>query len=183
MKSIFNKSLLIGIFPSDWKTARVSPICKSGERDECGNYRPISVLSTISKIFEKLVFEQVNNYLVTNRLLTPYQSGFRKGHSTCSSLLKTTNDWLINMDKGLLNGVVFLDLKKAFDTVNHEILLKKLELYGIKKTTLHWLTSYLSNINQVCKVGRSVSKSERITTGVPQGSVSINQIKMSLVWS
>ena len=74
------------------------------------------------------------------------------------------------MDKGLLNGVVFLDLKKAFDTVNHEILLKKLELYGIKNTTLRWFTSYLSNRNQVCKVGRSVSKSERIATGVPQGS-------------
>ena len=78
LKSIFNKSLLIMIFSSDWKTARVSPMYKSGERDECGNYRLISVLSTISKIFEKLVFELDNNYLVTNRLLTPYQSGLER---------------------------------------------------------------------------------------------------------
>ena len=74
------------------------------------------------------------------------------------------------MDKGLLNGAIFLDLKKAFDTVDHEILLKKLELYGIKNTTLRWFTSYLRNRNQVCKVGRSVSKSERIRTAVAQGS-------------
>ena len=84
--------------------------------------------------------------------------------------LKTTNDWLINIDKGLLNGVVFLDLKKVFDTVNHKILLKKLELYCVKNTSLRWFTLYLRNRNQVCKVGRSVSKIERVTTCVPRGS-------------
>lgn len=89
---IFNSSLSKGIFPNDWKNARVSPIYKSGDRDECGNYRPISVLSNISKIFEKIVFEQVNDYFATNQIMTSYKSGFRKGHSTCSSLLKTAND-------------------------------------------------------------------------------------------
>ena len=88
------------------RIARVSPIYKSGNRDECSNYRPIPVLPTTSKIFEKIVFHQINEYFVSNAILTPYQSGFRKGYST-SSLLKTTNEWLTNMDKGLINGVAF----------------------------------------------------------------------------
>ena len=131
---------------------------------------PISILSAISKIFEKLVFEQLSRYLTTNKILTDYQSGFRKGFSTCLSLLRKTNEWLVNMDKGLINGVVFLDLKKAFDTVDHDILIKKLEFYGIKNNALRWFISYLSHRKQVCKVGMSVSNSENIKTGVPQGS-------------
>ena len=111
---IFNLSLSEGKFPDDWKSARVCPIFKSGKRDECANYRPISILSAISKIFEKLVFEQLSRYLTTSKILTDYQSGFRKGFSPCFSLLRTTNEWLVNMDKGLINGVVFLDLKKSF---------------------------------------------------------------------
>ena len=167
---IFNLSLSEGKFPDDWKKARVSPIFKSGNREECGNYRPISILSAISKIFEKIVFDQLSQYLITNKILNDYQSGFRKGYSTCSSLLRTTNEWLVNMDKGLINGVVFLDLKKAFDTVDHNILIKKLEFYGLKNNTLRWFISYLCHRKQICKVGMSVSNSENITTGVPQGS-------------
>ena len=167
---IFNLSLAEGIFPSDWKNSRVSPIYESGSRDECSNHRPISVLSTISKIFEKIVFDQMNEYFASNAILTPYQSGFRKGYSTMTSLLKTTNEWLVNMDKGLINGVVFLDLKKAFDTVDHDILIKKLEFYGIKNTALRWFISYLSQRKQVCKIGSSISEIKTITTGVPQGS-------------
>jgi hypothetical protein len=165
---IFNLSLSEGKFPIDWKKARVSPIFKSGNREECGNYRPISILSVISKIFEKIVFDQLSQYLITNKILTDYQSGFRKGYSTCSSLLRTTNEWLVNMDKGLINGVVFLDLKKAFDTVDQNILIKKLELYGLKNNALRWFISYLSHRKQICKVGMSVSNSENITAGVPQ---------------
>jgi hypothetical protein len=124
----------------------------------------------LCKIFEKIVFDQLNQYLITNQILTPNQSGFRKGFFTCSSLLRTTNEWLVNMDEGLINGVVFLHLKKAFDTVDHDIMIKKLEFYGIKNTALRWFTSYLSHRIQVCKVGVSISKSEKITRGVPQGS-------------
>ena len=167
---IFNLSLSEGEFPSDWKNAKVSPIFKSGDKEECGNYRPISVLSAISKIFEKIVFEQVHQYLVTNQILTHFQSGLRKGYSTSSSLLKTTNEWSVNMDKGLINGVVFLDLKKAFDTVDHEILIKKLELYGNRNSALCWFISYLSRRQQICKVGASISESKLISTGVPQES-------------
>ena len=124
----------------------------------------------MSKIFEKIVFDQLSQYVTTNEILTDYQPGFRKGYSTCSSLLRTTNDWLVNMDKGLINGVVFLDLKKAFDTVDHDILIKKLEFYGIKNNALRWFISYLSNRKQVCKVGMSMSNGVNITAGVPQGS-------------
>ena len=85
-----------------------------------------------------------------------------------SSLLKTINEWLINMDKGLINGVLFLDLKKAFDTVDHDILIKKLEFYGIKNTNLRWFISYLSQRKQVCKIRSSITEIKEITTGVPQ---------------
>ena len=170
LTTIFNLSLNYGIFPNDWKNARVSPIYKSGEKDECGNYRPISILSVVSKLFEKLVYKQVYSYLENNELLTPFQSGFRKGNSTSTSLLNTTNTWLVNMDQGLINGVIFLDLKKAFDTVDHEILIKKLELYGIKGNSLRWFISYLSDRTQVCKVGTTTSSKKYIKTGVPQGS-------------
>ena len=113
---IYNCSLVTGIFPDDWKLARVSPIYKSGDKQQCGNYRPISVLSVAAKVFEKLVSDQLNDYLRRKSILTESQSGFTKGYSTASSLLTTTNSWLIYMDSGLIDGVLFLDLK-AFDTV------------------------------------------------------------------
>ena len=127
------------------------------------NYRPISVLSVVSKLFEKLIYQQMYSYLDNNELLIPFQSGFRKGNSTSTSLLNTTNTWLVNMDRGLINGVIFLDLKKACDTVDHAILIKKLELYGIKGNCLRDRT-------QVCKVGKTISSKKYMKTGVPQGS-------------
>ena len=167
---IYNCSLLSGIFPDDWKLAKVSPIYKSGNKQECGNYRPISVLSVVAKIFEKLVCGQLNFYFKEHQILTKFQSGFRKGHSTTSSLLSTTNSWLVNMDAGLINGVLFLDLKKEFDTVDHQILIKKLELYGIKNSALAWFSSYLHGRTQVCRVNNITSSSKHISCGVPRGS-------------
>ena len=122
LNHLFNLSLSTGIFPEDWKVAKVTPIYKSGEKSDCGNYRPISVISTIAKIFEKIVYTQILDYLDENCIISPNQSGFRSLHSTETALLSLTNEWLINMDQGLINGVLFLDLKKAFDTVDHNIL-------------------------------------------------------------
>ena len=167
---IYNCSLLSGIFPDDWKLAKVSPIYKSGNKQECGNYRPISVLSVVAKIFEKLVCGQLNCYFKKHQILTKFQSCFRKGHSTTSSLLSTTNSWLVNLDAGLINGILFLDLKKAFNTVDHQILIKKLELYGIKNSALAWFSSYLHGRTQVCRVNNITSSSKHISCGVPQGS-------------
>jgi retron-type reverse transcriptase len=108
-------------------------------KTELGSYRSISVLSAVSKVFEKIIYKQISKYFDDNELFTKYQSGFRKGYSTSTALLSVTNEWLCNIDKGLINGVLFLDLKKAFDTVNHDILIEKLKLYGFQKQSLSWI--------------------------------------------
>ena len=167
---IFNQSISTGIFPSDWKIARVTPIYKTGAKHDMENYRPISVISIVAKIMEKLIHNQLYDYLIASNLLTNSQHGFRPCHSTTTALLDITNRWYQNMDVGQLNGVVFLDLKKAFDTVDHDILLKKLRIYGIKGMALRWLRSYLLDRIQYCQVNGHLSDPLTATTGIPQGS-------------
>ena len=167
---IFNLSIKTGIFPEDWKTARVTPIYKSDGKAECGNYRPISVISNVAKIFEKLIYNQLLVFLNENEVIAKNQSGFRSNHSTETTLLHLTNNWLTNMDKGLINGVVFLDLKKAFDTVDHNILLSKLERCGVRGTALKWFQSYLYGRKQICRINNTESSKTNIHCGVPQGS-------------
>ena len=152
LTDLFNFSIASGEFPSDWKVAKVCPLFKSGEKCDANNYRPISVLPSIARVFERILFEQIYRHLSNNKLLYSRQSGFRSLHSTVSALLDMTNDWCFNIDRGMVNGVLFLDLKKAFDTVDHQILLKKLEFYGFEGITLHWFQSYLADRQQVCCV-------------------------------
>ena len=166
---IFN-SLRHGIFPDELKTARITPIHKSGDKKKCGNYRPISILSIVAKLFEKLVCTQLNSFLIENNVLSSSQSGFQKGYSTASALLANTDSWLLNMDAGMINGVLFLDLCKAFDTVDHEILLSKLSIYGVQNKALDWFKSYLTNRMQYCRVNNATSFTQKISCGVPQGS-------------
>ena len=106
-------SMRTGIFPSEWKMAKASPIFKKGKANDPNNYRPISVISTVAKIFEKVIFEQPYNYLSSNNgFLTYCQSGFRTLHGTLTALFESTSNWSVNRDNGFFNGIIFIDLKK-----------------------------------------------------------------------
>ena len=168
---IFNQAITLSSFPDEWKVARVMPLYKNGQRSIPGNYRPISVLPAISKIMERILYDQLYDYLTKFELLSDSQFGFRKFHSTASALLDCTNDWYVNLDRKMFNLVVLIDLKKAFDTVDHQILLNKLELCGIKGQALTLLKSYLTNRNQKCQIKNSFSSERLIKCGVPQGSI------------
>ena len=124
LTDLFNFSITSGEFPSDWKVAKVCPLFKSGEKCNANNYRPISVLPSIARVFEIILFEQIYRHLSNNKLLYSRQSGFRSLHSTVSALLDMTNDWCFNIDRGMVNRVLFLDLKKAFDTVSTRFFLR-----------------------------------------------------------
>ena len=128
LSDIFNESFRQQIFPDEFKVARVTPIHKGGERDDVGNYRPISVLSTVARVFEKLIYAQLYDYLMQNNIVGNKQWRFRSLHSTVLALIDCTKDWLINIDKENSNFAVFLDIKKAFDMVDHEILSQKIEV-------------------------------------------------------
>ena len=120
---IFSLSIATGVFPNNWKIARVAPIFLTGQTDDRSNYRPLSVLLFVSRVFEKLIYNQLYDYLDGNKLLFPKQCGFRSLHLVATCLLKCTSDWYLNMDKGQYAAMIFADLKKAFDTLYHEILL------------------------------------------------------------
>ena len=165
LTDIFNMSMDSNQFPSDWKAARVTPLFKKGQRSVLDNYRPISILPVVSKIMERLLYNQIYDYFVKKDLLSKHQFGFRPFHSTSSTLLDCTNKWFINMDRGLYNLVVLLDLKKVFDTVNHEILLHKLQMYGFEIKALNFMRDYLTNRTQRCQLNAEV------TCGIPQGSI------------
>ena len=137
ISGIFNLSFKTNIVPNDWKIARASPIFKAGHQCDCNNYRPIPVISAVAHIFEKLVFEKLEDYLTTNNLLNHRQSGFRSLFSTATALLDLTNEWCFNTDHKLVNGALFLDLKKAFDTVDHTLIIRNCNT--LVWTSLHWL--------------------------------------------
>ena len=145
MTKIFNKAIRNECVPHDWKIERVVPLHKKGPRNLLNNYRPISILPIASKVFEKVLYEQLYNYLMANNLLSNKQFGFRRFHSTTSALLDSTNEWFVNMDRGLLNIAVFLDFQKAFDTINHGVLLKKLNLYGLETSATSLLKEQNTN--------------------------------------
>ena len=171
LSQIINLSFSTGQFPSQLKVAKVIPVFKKDSPLVCSNYRPISLLSNIDKIIEKLMYSRVIKFLEVTNCIYPLQFGFRKQHSTNDTLINISENIRSALDKGLFACGVFVDLKKAFDTVDHEILLRKLEHYGIRGVGNAWFQSYLSNRKQFVSISGFDSKLKSILHGVPQGSV------------
>ena len=168
---ICNHSISNSVFPTKWKEAKVTPLHKSGPHEDVNNYRPISILPILSKVLEKHVHDSLSEFLQEFSLLHKTQLGFRTQHSCETALINMIDSWLNAMDKGKIIGVVLVDFKKAFDLVDHRILLNKLDIYGIKDETLMWFSTYLSNRRQQVSVNNTMSDFKQISYGVPQGSI------------
>ena len=168
---IINISIATNQYPDMLKHAKVTPILKKGSKSNPENYRPISILPTLSKVIEKHIAKTIFSYLNQHMLIHKEQSGFRNAHSCQTALTKMTEVWLQEMDQGNLTAVTFLDFTKAFDLVNHTILTKKLYSYNFHANTVEWIKSYLSERTQKVCIGSTSSMPETLTVGVPQGSV------------
>ena len=168
---IFNLSIRTGIFPNALKNARVIPLHKGKERDLADNYRPISILPTMSKIIERHVANHLYKYLMKYELLHTSQSGFRQQHSCQTALINILDSWYEGLDNKDLIGSVFVDLRKAFDLVDHEVLIHKLRLINISGYSIQWFKSYVCNRQQVTKINNILSTPDNIISGVPQGSI------------
>ena len=168
---IFNQSMEVGRVPDQLKIAKVIPIFKNDDNSKFSNYRPISILQIFSKVLEKIVYTRLLNYLTKFNILCDNQFGFRKNHSTFMAVLELVDNLSNSMDRKEFSVGVFIDLSKAFDTVNHKILLEKLLHYGIRGTPLNWFSDYLSNRKQFVKFNDTLSEQKTISCGVPQGSI------------
>ena len=168
--NVFNKVLAKKHFPDSWKIATVIPLPKIENPRSPSELRPISLLPIIGKIMEKIIHDQLKSYLEQNNLLAHQQHGFRKNHSTQSACAKFVDDIMLHLDRGERPIAVFLDIKKAFDTINHQILINKLKLLKIGKNSLDLLGNYLENRKQCVLYKNVLSEKLNLTTGVPQGS-------------
>ena len=171
LASLINRSVTSGTFPQSLKLAKLIPLPKPGLKTDANNYRPISILPVLSKIFEKIMYKQLYHYLEKNSILYKHQYGFRQNHSTTQAILNNLKFLYDSLNSGKLVISIFLDFKKAFDCVSHEILLSKLSHYGIRGISLDWFTSYLSGRKQYTLANNVHSKVQNITHGVPQGSI------------
>ncbi len=169
--TILNLSLRCGSFPDIWKKGRVTPIFKTRDPTSTNNYRPITILPTLSKLLERIIHHQVYNYLQEHKLLASQQFGFRTNLSTTIALAHFTEQILDNLDDRKITGAVSIDLRKAFDTVDHTIFLEKLRTIGFTSSVLDWFCSYLSNRTQVTMINNLISDPKPVTVGVPQGSI------------
>ena len=168
---ICNLSFECGIFPNSMKTSKVIPLFKSGSKTSFSNYRPVSLLSQFSKILEKLFDTRLQSFMDKNCLISECQYGFRSGYSTSSALMELIEELSSALDSKQVTVGVFIDLKKAFDTIDHKLLMHKLEHYGIRGESNNWLKSYLENRKQYVQVNEHRSSLLKILCGVPQGSV------------
>lgn len=168
---IFNLSLQSGCVPDKLKIGKIIPVYKKGDRCNPTNYRPISLLSIFDKLLEKLMFNRLISFIEDNAILYKYQFGFRKNYSTSLALIDVVDNIYENLDTNQTVVGIYLDLTKAFDTVNHDILLYKLQNYGIRGMAYQWFRSYLSNRQQYTVINNVSSCLSNVLCGVPQGSV------------
>ena len=169
---IINKCFSTSTIPNEWKLAVVTPLYKSkGSKQDVNNYRGISILPAMSKIFEKIVYKQINSYFETNDLIFDGQHGFRRGYSCETALHEVLNTVNTNLDKKLVNLLLFIDLRKAFDTVDIDLLLVKLFHYGFDNMALSLIKNYFTDRYQKIKIGALFSSLLLIVLGVPQGSI------------
>jgi hypothetical protein len=174
MVELFNRSLSDGVVPENFKSAYITPLLKKPDLDasDPNSYRPISNLSILSKLLERVVARQLNDYLHKSGLMPRLQSAYRRHHSTETAMLKVLSDILQAVDCGNIAALALLDLSAAFDTVDHATLLRRLDVsYGLRGTVLRWFESYLNNRLQCVRRGFSSSTPSTVTCGVPQGSV------------
>ena len=171
LATLINQSFSKGIFPSSLKTAKVIALFKKGDPEMTSNYRPISLLSSFSKLYEMLMYKRLYSFITHNELIHPLQFGVQKNNSIDHTLIRMTEAIRNTLDNKKYGCCIFIDLQKAFDTVNHGILINKLEHYGVRGNALAWFKSYLSERYQYVAVEDTHSELLRVICGVPQGSI------------
>lgn len=170
-RELINTSLRMGECPNGWKTSTIVPIPKVKKPKKASDYRPINILPIYEKVLELEVKKQIEIYIESNKILSEHQSGFRKLYSCETAIQGIIDEWKVEISEGKIIGVIFMDLKRAFETVDRERLLEKLDQIGIRGKVLEWLKTYLSNRTQQVKFKNQYSKLKTIEHGVPQGSV------------
>ena len=171
LADICNISFSTGVFPTVLKVAKVVSVHKKESKLDFSNYRPISLLSNIEKILERLMYNRIYKFFRENNIIDSLQFGFRQQYSTFHDLISLTEDIRKNVDKGNICCGIFVDLQKAFDTVEHDILLAKLEHYGIRGMANNWFKSYRFDRKQFVSINGHISNQTSVKYGVPQGSV------------
>ena len=168
---LINMSFDSGVYPDEWKSSKICPLFKKGETSLICNYRPIAILPVVSKLIEKVAHKQLYTFLSTHNILSKSQFGFRPGHSTSAALGSLTDDWLRFIDIGQIIGAIYIDLKRAFDTVDTKVMSTKLRRIGCSDRVIKWFISYLNNRKQRVAVRGTLSDEHSVSLGVPQGSV------------
>ena len=169
LSNIFNKCIQAGVFPSKLKVAKITPMHKGGYTFKATNYRPISVLPPFSKIFEKIIYKRLNKYFTRHNIPAKEQFGFREKHSTNHVLSDVTNKLQNYCDHKHFTFLILLDLSKAFHTIDHQIVLNKLQKYGIRGNFLQLLNDYLTNRKPIDYINNTYSRQQDVSSGVPQG--------------
>lgn len=171
LTKLINLCIKTGIFPESWKNSKVYPLHKNGSVNKAENYRPISILPVLSKLIERHVHDWLYTYITAHDLLSDSQSGFRPKHSCTTALTNLVEKWMKAMHNEEIIGAVMIDFKKAFDLIDHDHLLLKLDIYGFSEIALKWMSSYLNLRTQSVSLDTALSVPLQVKSGVPQGSI------------